>query len=131
LHTPWLFRHVHSVHHRIRTPFALAGLYFHWAEYAAIGTLVLVGPLIVGAHVFTIWVWVVLRQLEAAEGHGGYDFPLSPLKLLPGYDGNGYHDYHHGSFVGNFAGAFGYLDRWFGTRSPGYVEYVEKAAPVR
>jgi 4-alpha-methyl-delta7-sterol-4alpha-methyl oxidase len=126
LHTRWLFRQVHSVHHRVRTPCAVAGLYFNWLEFIAISSLVIVGPLLVGAHVVTVWIWVVIRQLEAAEGHSGYDFPWSPLRILPGYDGNGYHDFHHGSFVGNYAGAFGYLDRIFGTRSPGYAEYVAK-----
>lgn len=126
LHTPKLFRHVHAVHHRVRTPCAVAGVYFHWMEYAAISSLVLVGPLLVGAHVVTLYIWVVLRQLEAASGHCGYDWPFEPLRLLPLYDGNGYHDYHHGSFKGNYAGAVGWLDRVFGTSSAGYAEYEQR-----
>lgn len=128
MHRPWLFRHVHAVHHRARTPYAIAGNYLHWAEYVATISLVLIGPMLVGAHVVTLWIWVIIRQLEAADGHFGYDLPWNPLRLLPLYDGSGYHDFHHGSFRGNYAGALGYLDRVFGTRSEGYVAYCSAPA---
>jgi 4-alpha-methyl-delta7-sterol-4alpha-methyl oxidase len=134
LHTPWLFRHVHSVHHRLRTPCAIAGHYFHWSEYLLISSIAITGPLLIGAHVVTIWIWVALRQLEAAIGHSGYEWPFDPLRLVPFYEGVAYHDFHHGSFVGNYAGVLGYLDRVCGTRSPGYDDYLRShrkgAAPT-
>jgi 4-alpha-methyl-delta7-sterol-4alpha-methyl oxidase len=123
LHTRWLFRYVHSVHHRLRTPSAIAAHYFHWSEYLLISGIAMLGPLLIGAHVVTIWIWVAIRQLEAAMGHSGYEWRFDPLRLVPFYEGVAYHDYHHGSFVGNYAGVLGYLDRLFGTRAPGYDEY--------
>jgi 4-alpha-methyl-delta7-sterol-4alpha-methyl oxidase len=122
LHAPWLFKHVHAVHHRIRKPSAIAGAYFHPVEYALINLAALAGPVLVGAHVVTIWVWAVLRQWLAADGHSGYALPWSPLRLLPGHQGPSFHDWHHRSSAGNYANVFIWFDRWFGTISRGYVD---------
>ncbi|REG30997.1 4-alpha-methyl-delta7-sterol-4alpha-methyl oxidase [Archangium gephyra] len=124
MHTRWLYKHVHSVHHRITTPYALTGNYMHAFEFMMTSTLVLVGPSLVGAHVVTLWAWIVFRQLEAADGHSGYDVPWNPALLIPFYKGPAYHDFHHRRFFGNYAGFFAYLDKVFGgTWSKGYEEY--------
>ncbi|QRK10827.1 sterol desaturase family protein [Archangium violaceum] len=124
LHTRWLYKHIHSVHHRITTPFALTGNYMHAVEFMLTSTLVMMGPALVGAHVVTLWAWIVFRQLEAADGHSGYDVPWNPALLVPFYKGPVYHDFHHRRFFGNYAGFFSYLDKLFGgTYSKGYEEY--------
>lgn len=117
LHHKRLYKHVHAVHHRVTTPWAAAGLYMHPVEYALTGALTLVGPLLFGSHVLTLWIWVAFRQWIAAEGHCGYRIPLNPSHLFPGYQGNDFHDRHHARFVGNYSGFLGYIDTWLGTRS--------------
>jgi 4-alpha-methyl-delta7-sterol-4alpha-methyl oxidase len=130
LHTPWLYKHVHSVHHRITTPFALTGNYMHAVEFMLTSTLVMTGPSLVGAHVVTLWAWIVFRQLEAADGHSGYDVPWNPALLVPFYKGPAYHDFHHRRFFGNYAGFFAYLDKVFGgTYSKGYEDYRRARQP--
>lgn len=119
----WLLKNVHAVHHEIRTPSAIAGNHFHWIEFALTAGLALVGPLLLGSHVAVVWVWLVLRQLEAADGHTGYDFPWDPLHWLPVYEGAAYHDFHHARFKGNYAGFFPFWDRVFGTYARGYLAY--------
>lgn len=123
LHTRWLYKKVHAVHHRMVAPWAIVGGYFHPVEYILIALLALVGPILVGAHVLTIWIWIVFRQWESAEGHSGYEFPWNPSRWLPGYQGVAFHDFHHSKFIGNYANFFGYLDRWLGTESPSYSDY--------
>ena len=120
----WLFRKVHSTHHRIMTPWAITGHYMHPVEYVLTGTVMLIGPLIVGAHVVTLYLWIILRQWEAAEGHAGYDFPRSPTHLIPFSDGATHHDYHHAKVKGNYAGFFPWCDRAFGTMCDGYAEHL-------
>jgi len=115
MHTRWLYRRIHAVHHRHTAPAALAGGYFHPVEYALINLVALTGPLLVGAHVITIWIWAILRQWLAADGHSGFDLPWSPGRLLPFYPGPAYHDRHHQRFVGNYANLLTCLDRWCGT----------------
>lgn len=120
MHRPWLLRHIHGVHHRIYAPRAIAGHYMHPVEYGLTGLIVLIGPMLVGAHLLTVWLWVAFRQWEAAEGHCGYDLPWSPTRWLPFSDGAAHHDYHHARINGNFAGFLRWTDALFGTLAPGY-----------
>lgn len=110
----WLLRHVHSVHHRIRNTTAINGNYFHWAEFVMTVTIMLIPPILVGAHIYVLWAWVIFRQYEASDGHCGYDIPYNPAHWLPVYEGPVYHDFHHKKFQGNYAGFLPYLDRFMG-----------------
>ena len=64
-----------------------------------------------------------IRQFEAVDAHCGYQLPWSPVHWLPGYDGAGYHDFHHARYRGNYAGFFGYMDRWLGTQARGFADW--------
>lgn len=121
MHHPRLFRHVHAVHHRVPTPWAISAHYMHPIEFTATGLLMLLGPVLVGAHLLTLYLWIAMRQWEAAEGHCGYELPWSPSRLL-GHSGATYHDFHHSKTWGNYAGFLGYLDRYFGNYAKGYLE---------
>lgn len=123
MHRPWLYRRVHGLHHRVPAPWAITGHYMHPVEYLLTTGLMLVGPLLVGAHVVTLYVWIVVRQWEAAEGHCGYDFPITPSKLIPGSHGAAHHDFHHSKRHGNYGGFLPLADRLFGTYAKGYAEY--------
>ena len=124
LHTRWLYKRIHGWHHRIVTPWAVTGHYMHPVEYVLTGTLALVGPVLVGAHVLTLWLWFAFRQWEAAEGHCGYDFPWTPTHVLPFNDGAIHHDVHHARVKGNYAGFLAWTDWVFGTYARGYREEV-------
>jgi 4-alpha-methyl-delta7-sterol-4alpha-methyl oxidase len=128
LHRPWLYKHIHAVHHRVTNPCAINGNYMHVGEFILTSTLVFIGPVLVGAHVVTLWAWIVFRQLEAADGHSGYDVPWNPALLFPFYKGPVYHDFHHRRFFGNYAGFFAYLDGIFGEHSQGYREYRRRTS---
>ncbi len=120
MHGGWLYRKIHSVHHRIHTPWAVTGHYMHPVEYVATGSVALIGPMMVGAHVLTLWIWIAFRQWEACEGHCGYAFPWSPTRFLPFGDGAVHHDFHHAKIKGNYAGFLGLWDRVFGTPARGW-----------
>ena len=122
MHHGFLWKRVHVVHHRIHTPWAITGHLMHPVEFVVTAGLMLIGPLALGSHYLTLYLWVVIRQWEAAEGHCGYDFPFSPTHLLPGCVGALHHDYHHAKVKGNYAGFLAYLDRLFGTTVRGYEE---------
>jgi 4-alpha-methyl-delta7-sterol-4alpha-methyl oxidase len=125
MHTnPFLYRKIHTVHHRIPTPLAISGNYMHPVEFLLISSMILIGPILVGAHVVTLYIWVVVRQWEAAEQHSGLQFSFHPAHWLPFYDGAVFHDFHHSKFYGNYAGLFSWTDTLFGTRSKRYDEYM-------
>jgi len=115
MHTRWLLRHVHGRHHRVLAPWAISGHYMHPLEYVLTGSLVFVGPSLLGAHVALLWVWILFRQWEAGEGHCGYAFPWSPTHALPFSHGALHHDAHHARVRGNYAGFLPLWDRRFGT----------------
>ncbi len=123
----WLMRHVHSVHHRVRNTCAINGNYMHWFEFSATATLMLLGPMIIGAHIYVVYIWVAIRQYEAVDGHLGYDIPWNPAHWMPVYEGPVYHDYHHARFKGNYAGFLPYLDRFMGnTHIKGFLDYRQR-----
>jgi 4-alpha-methyl-delta7-sterol-4alpha-methyl oxidase len=124
MHGRWLYKHVHGWHHRIVTPWAITGHYMHPLEYTLTGTVALIGPLVLGSHVVTLWLWFAYRQWEAAEGHCGYEFPWTPTHLFAGNDGARHHDFHHARVRGNYAGFFPIWDRVFGTYAKGYAEVL-------
>ncbi len=120
MHRRWWFKHVHGKHHRIYTPWAITGNYMHPFEYVMTGSIMLLGPILLGSHVVTLWLWVVFRQWEAAEGHCGYAFPWSPTRFIPLSDSSLHHDFHHSKVKGNYAGFLAWCDRAFGTTVKGY-----------
>jgi 4-alpha-methyl-delta7-sterol-4alpha-methyl oxidase len=89
----------------------------HPVEFTLTASIALVGPLLVGAHVVTLWLWFAFRQWEAAEGHSGYDLPWTPT-----HDGARHHDWHHARVKGNYAGFLTWMDRLCGTYARGYAE---------
>jgi sterol desaturase/sphingolipid hydroxylase (fatty acid hydroxylase superfamily) len=126
MHKGWLLKKVHSVHHRIRHTSAINGNYMHWFEYLCTASLTLLGPVLIGAHLHVLWLWVVIRQFEAADGHCGYVLPWNPGHVFPLYEGAGYHDFHHSQYQGNYAGFLPYLDRFFGTYARGFREWRQR-----
>lgn len=123
MHKGWLLKHVHSIHHRIRHTTAINGNYMHPLEYLSTASLALIGPLLMGAHLHVLWIWLAIRQFEAADGHSGYVLPWNPGHLFPLYEGAGYHDFHHAKYQGNYAGFLPYLDRFWDTYARGYLAW--------
>lgn len=115
LHTPWLYQAVHRVHHEHDAPFALAATYAHPVEVVVLGLPTFAGPLAVGPHLLTLWVWVLLRNYEAIDIHSGYELPAAANRVAGWIAGAAHHDYHHAHYSGNFASVFTWCDRLYGT----------------
>ncbi|PXF50094.1 Methylsterol monooxygenase 1-3 [Gracilariopsis chorda] len=122
LHLPWLYKHIHSVHHKYDSPFGLVAAYAHPAEVVILAIPTFVGPVAVGPHLYTLMIWQAFRNFEAIDIHSGYEFPYSLKTLFPAYAGTKHHDYHHYMHSGNFASIFTWCDRLYGTDT-GYRTY--------
>jgi sterol desaturase/sphingolipid hydroxylase (fatty acid hydroxylase superfamily) len=115
---PFLYKHVHSIHHQYHIPISLAAEHAHIFEFL-VGNLLpaTAGAFILQSHITTLWLFIVIRVFVSVEEHGGYDFPWSPVRLLPfGSATAAGHDFHHsndGKAI--FGSQFHYLDSFFGT----------------
>ena len=77
LHTRYLYKHIHKIHHKYSAPFGLAAEYAHPAEVFILGAGTVCGPLIYcyftqNLHLFTVLSWIVLRLFQAVDAHSGY-----------------------------------------------------------
>lgn len=115
LHTPWLYKNVHVVHHRHSAPFGIAAEYAHPFEVVFLGLATFAGPLLVPPHLITLYAWIVARMLQTVECHSGYDFPWSLNRWCPLYGGAEFHDHHHRIHSGNYASTFIWTDALFNT----------------
>mmetsp|Transcript_702 Transcript_702/g.2332 ORF Transcript_702/g.2332 Transcript_702/m.2332 type:complete len:281 (+) Transcript_702:75-917(+) len=125
LHSPWMYKNVHYVHHEHTSPFALAASYAHPVEIILLGIPTFAGPMLISPHLFTLWVWLMMRQYEAIDIHSGYEFPWNLNAVVKFYAGTEHHDYHHYIFSGNFASIFTWCDELYGTNL-GYEAFKQK-----
>jgi 4-alpha-methyl-delta7-sterol-4alpha-methyl oxidase len=126
LHKGWLYKNVHSIHHRVRNPSAMDNSYFHWIEYLMIVSTGQLLPVLMGANIYVIWIWLFIRIWQSVLGHCGYEFPWNPLRLIPLYEGSDYHYFHHIDKRGNMSGILPYLDRIWGDVAPKYKVFKQK-----
>lgn len=115
LHTPWLYKNVHSIHHEHSAPFGIAAEYAHPAEVMFLGLATILPPMLVGPHLLTLFAYLALRCMQTVECHSGYDLPFSPNKWLPLYGGARFHDHHHRIHSGNYSSTFIWVDYLFRT----------------
>ncbi|KAL8621065.1 hypothetical protein ACOMHN_040590 [Nucella lapillus] len=107
LHHPRLYKHVHKRHHEWTAPIGVVALYAHPVEHVLSNLLPpALGPLLLGSHLATAWMWFSLALMSTTVAHCGYHFPFLPSPEA--------HDYHHLKFNQNF-GVLGVLDRLHGT----------------
>lgn len=123
MHTRILFRHVHHVHHRSRTPSALSAFSFHPIEFIALG---LYFPLTLSIFEFSVHSMAILCLIQFFMNtipHCGYEFAPSwwyrhrvgRLILTPYF-----HDVHHQVSSVNYGACTTIWDRLLGTIQPGF-----------
>jgi sterol desaturase/sphingolipid hydroxylase (fatty acid hydroxylase superfamily) len=133
LHTPFLYKHIHKIHHTHIVTVGIASQYAHPLEYF-FGNLLptVAGPLILGSnmHMVSALGWYAMRVIETTEGHSGYDFPCSPFFILPFQPISGYHAFHHSKNVGNYSSFFSIWDTVFNSNKDFY-EYIDEQKELK
>eukprot|EP00746_Dinoflagellata_sp_MGD_P167286 gnl/MRDRNA2_/MRDRNA2_97786_c0_seq1.p1 gnl/MRDRNA2_/MRDRNA2_97786_c0~~gnl/MRDRNA2_/MRDRNA2_97786_c0_seq1.p1 ORF type:complete len:269 (+),score=50.38 gnl/MRDRNA2_/MRDRNA2_97786_c0_seq1:97-903(+) len=123
-HTPFLYKHVHKVHHEVKAPFGICALYFHPIEHIQSAVENAAPALILGSHVSVLMLWTGMATWAIILHHCGYDFPWIFDRLPPWLDMTWQHDYHHYAFNKCF-GVIGIMDALYGTDA-GLEDYIKK-----
>jgi sterol desaturase/sphingolipid hydroxylase (fatty acid hydroxylase superfamily) len=118
LHHPKLYKIIHKKHHEYTSPFTITAEYSSVTEYffgniipSAIGLKILAGK----SHIFTMWFWVAWRMYATSEAHSGFEFPWSPVRILPLSGSALFHNYHHSHNDGAFGSFFTFWDHFMKT----------------
>nr|KAG5706217.1 hypothetical protein BaRGS_019544 [Batillaria attramentaria] len=107
LHQPQLYQRFHKQHHEWTAPVGVVAIYAHPLEHATANLLPpVLGPLLLGSHLATMWCWFALAFVSTTITHSGYHFP--------GFPSPEFHDFHHLKFNTNY-GSLGIMDRLHGT----------------
>lgn len=123
LHTRTLFRSIHSVHHRSKTPTVFSALSLHPIEALLIAGFLPAAMIATELHVASITVASVYLSASIAIAHCGYQlFPrgFARIPILGWYVTPLVHDAHHAKVDVNYGATLNVFDRLFGTfRVPG------------
>ena len=113
LHAPFLYRHVHSLHHRNVNIGPWSGLSMHPVEHLLYLSSLLI-HFIIPSHPILVIFHVVYLAPGAAMTHTGYEDLLIKDKRRLAL-GTFYHQLHHRYYECNYGNQEMPWDRWFGT----------------
>ena len=87
-HHPSIYRHIHKIHHEWTAPIGIVSIYAHPLEHLIANVLpVAMGPIVMGSHIATSWMWFTMALLTTVNTHSGYHLPFMPSPEA--------HDFHH------------------------------------
>lgn len=112
MHHPFFYSRFHKVHHEHANTVTIAATYAHPVEFVATNTPAIFGFALLGSktHFATLLMWIIFRMLETIEAHSGYEFPWTPIKVLPFSCSGEYHSYHHSHNLGVYGSFFSFCD---------------------
>lgn len=134
LHTPWLLRHVHGVHHRSRNPSPWAAYSFHPVEAFVNGMVTPLALLVVPLHWSVVLVFALHQILRNALGHAAVEtMPAGFVRHALGrhLTTTTHHHLHHETARGNYGLWFTCWDRWCGTERADYLHRFAQATRPR
>ncbi|KAI9511401.1 sphingosine hydroxylase [Russula earlei] len=91
----FLYKHLHSVHHRLYVPYAYGALYNHPIEGFLLDSLgAVLSETFAHLSVRQAMLFFVLSTCKTVDDHCGYRLPFDPFQLISGNTAD-YHDIHH------------------------------------
>ncbi len=134
LHTRWLFRHVHGVHHRSRQPSPWAAYSMHPVEALVSGVVPLAVLLVAPVQADVLMLFIAHQVLRNAHGHAAVEtlprgFARHPLGRR--FTTTTHHHLHHETAQGNYGLWFTWCDQLFGTERADYLPRFDAATAPR
>lgn len=123
LHTRWLYRHVHRIHHHSTNPTPLATFAHHPVETFMGNLYFLLLPVLVPLHPLALAAVGAFFFGFGLLGHLGYEvFPagFTRAPILGWCNTATHHNLHHSTVRTNLSLCCNLWDRWCGTLHPAY-----------
>ena len=133
MHTRLLFRRLHRVHHKSRTPTPWAAYAFAPGEAVIEAGILPFAALFFPLHELTAFLFVSHMIVRNVVGHAGIElFPAWWLRVpfLRAFTTTTHHDLHHSHGGYNFGLYFTWWDRWMKTEHPEYKRVFESVVPA-
>lgn len=134
MHHRWLFRRVHRLHHKSRTPTPWAAYAFSPPEAVLDAGVMPLVTLLLPLHELSAFVFLAHMIARNVVGHAGFElFPHWWLRipLLRAITTTTHHDLHHSHGGYNFGLYFRWWDRLMNTEHPDYEKRFAAVAPPR
>lgn len=125
LHTRWLYRHIHAIHHRSVDVNPFSSYAFHPLEAFLLSAWIFPLALLVPMPAPALAVAQVLGLANNLVSHLGYElYPRAWVRwpMFRWTTSATYHSLHHQRFHGNYGLLTRVWDRAFGTELPGYED---------
>lgn len=91
----FLYKKLHSVHHRLYVPYAFGALYNHPLEGFLLDTIgAVIAETLAHMSIREAMLLFVVSSLKTVDDHCGYCLPWDPLQMFSGNTAD-YHDIHH------------------------------------
>jgi hypothetical protein len=135
LHHPWLFRHVHAVHHRSIDVNPFTSYAFHGVEAFVLGIWIVPVALLLPVPMAALGALQVIGLANNVMAHLGYEFLprwILRVPLLRWTNTATFHSLHHTCSRGNFGLHTRLWDRLFDTELPEYEQvFLERGGVAR
>jgi lathosterol oxidase len=134
LHTRWLFRHVHSVHHHVANPTAFAAFAQHPIETLMGNLYFVLFVVFVPMHPIAFGLAGLYMFIIGINAHAGYEFyprGFTRHRVFGWINTSTHHNMHH-RYVGcNYGNWFNLWDTLMGTNHPAYHDTFEAVSRRR
>ena len=134
MHTRWMFRHVHGVHHRSREPSPWAAYAMHPVEAIVNGGMPLLALAVVPVQEQVLALFVLHQVLRNVIGHAAIEcLPRGFVRhwFWGRFTSTTHHHLHHETAQGNYGLWFTWWDRAFGTERVDYLKRFEAVTGPR
>jgi sterol desaturase/sphingolipid hydroxylase (fatty acid hydroxylase superfamily) len=109
LHTPWLYRHAHRIHHESLIPTPFSTYSFHWLEAVLLGSVMILPMLFYPFSAAALLALPLMSIVLNAVGHCNYNVFANHPAI---YSASLTHSAHHQRVAGNYGFYLPFLDRW-------------------
>lgn len=117
LHTNWLYKNIHKIHHEFKSPFVLVGQALHPIEHLLFALVSVIPIYLTSHHLFTQHIIMIMVMMNNIDAHCGYKI-INFYKWSNGFlSGSTSHDLHHERFIVNYSIYTTIWDRIFKTHS--------------